>query len=71
MNPIDTHIAGKVKALRIFRGKSQEWLAARCGVRYQQLQRYEKGTNRISASRLWQICKALETDVGFFFIGLP
>lgn len=69
-NPVDIHVGKRVRALRMARGMSQEGLAEHLAVTFQQVQKYEKGTNRISASRLFQISRVLEVDPGYFFIGL-
>lgn len=64
---IDTLIGMKIHELRISMGLSRQQLAAKIGVTHQQLQKYEKGTNRISAGRLAAIAKALNKPVAFFF----
>ena len=56
--------------MRTLRGYSQTELATRVGLTFQQVQKYESGANRISASRLWEIAEALDTPIGFFFDGL-
>jgi len=70
-NPVDDHIAHRIQLRRLMLGLSQQDLGDRCGVSCQQIQKYESATNRISASRLFQIGKALDTPVSFFFCGLP
>jgi len=67
--PIDRHIAKKIRARRLEIGKSQEQLASDCGVTFQQVQKYEKAINRVSASRLFQVARSLDTSVGAFFEG--
>lgn len=67
---IDTIIGMKIHELRISMGLSRQQLAERIGVTHQQLQKYEKGTNRISAGRLAAIAKALNKSVSFFFDGV-
>lgn len=66
---IDTYIGMKIHELRISMGLSRQQLADKIGVTHQQLQKYEKGTNRISAGRLAAIAKALNKPVSFFFEG--
>lgn len=66
---IDTYIGMKIHELRISMGLSRQQLADKIGVTHQQLQKYEKGTNRISAGRLVAIAKALNKPVAFFFEG--
>ncbi len=66
---IDTYIGMKIHELRISMGLSRQQLADKIGVTHQQLQKYEKGTNRISAGRLAAIAKALNKPVAFFFEG--
>ena len=68
--PGDTEIAKRVRALRLERGLSQTELGEVLGVTFQQVQKYERGTNRISASRLYRIADVLEVPVGFFYDGL-
>lgn len=69
-NKVDKHVGSRVKARRQVLGISQEKLGGALGVTFQQIQKYEKGTNRISASRLQQIGAALGVPVGYFFEGL-
>lgn len=69
-NKIDRHVGSRVKARRQVLGISQEKLGGALGVTFQQIQKYEKGTNRISASRLQQIGATLGVPVGYFFEGL-
>ena len=68
--PVDVHIGQRLRTRRKAVGLSQEQLAARVGVTFQQLQKYEKGTNRISASRLFGLAQVLSTPVSHFFEGL-
>ena len=70
-NPIDVFVGSRVRLRRLMVGMSQEALADRLGVTFQQVQKYEKGSNRISASRLQQIAKMLGVHVAFFFEGAP
>lgn len=69
-DPIDVHVGGRIRDRRRALGVSQEKLAESIGVTFQQVQKYEKGSNRVSASKLWQTAGALETDVTHFFDGL-
>jgi transcriptional regulator with XRE-family HTH domain len=69
-HPIDVKVGTKVRHFRTLRGMSQEKLGEVVGVTFQQVQKYEKGSNRISASRLVQISHALKIDVRLFFDGI-
>ena len=68
---VDTHIGQRGQLRRVMLGMSQSDLAKRCGVSFQQIQKYETAGNRIPAARLFDISQALETSVAFFFMGLP
>jgi transcriptional regulator with XRE-family HTH domain len=68
-NPIDIHVGGKVKTRRLMLGLSQEELANAIGLTFQQVQKYERGTNRISVSRLVDICRALKVPFSYFLDG--
>ena len=70
-NPIDRHVGSRVRMQRMLAGVSQEKLGDALGLTFQQVQKYEKGSNRISASRLQQIAKMLDVPVSFFFDGAP
>lgn len=70
-NPIDKHIGSRVRARRIMLGMSQEKLADALGLTFQQVQKYEKGVNRVGASRLLQIAGILDVNIDFFFEGIP
>src|SRR5579862_52598 len=70
-NPIDTHVGSRVRMRRLLLGMSQEKLGDELGITFQQVQKYEKGTNRISASRLQTISDILQVPVSFFFEGAP
>ena len=70
-NPIDKHVGSRVRLRRMMLGMSQEKLGVALGLTFQQVQKYEKGTNRIGASRLQQISTILEVPVAFFFEGAP
>lgn len=69
-NDIDTHLGKRLRRRRRLLGLTQQQLAAAVGVRFQQIQKYECGANRISAARLWQLSEALEVPVGYFYDGL-
>lgn len=69
-NNIDTHLGKRLRRRRRLLGLTQQQLAGACGVRFQQIQKYECGANRISAARLWQLSEALEVPVGYFYDGL-
>lgn len=70
-NPIDRHVGSRVRMRRMMISMSQEKLGERLGITFQQVQKYEKGTNRIGASRLQQIATILGVPVSFFFEGVP
>ncbi len=67
---VDAHVGQRVRQRRWVVGMTQQQLAARVGIRFQQIQKYEAGTNRISASRMWDIATAMEVPVSFFFEGI-
>ncbi|MDX1739293.1 MAG: helix-turn-helix transcriptional regulator [Alphaproteobacteria bacterium] len=69
-HPTDVHVGRKVREARASKSMSQEQLGNILGISFQQVQKYEKGTNRIGSSRLWDIAKALDTPVIYFFEGL-
>ena len=66
-NPIDVHVGNRVRMRRMLIGLSQEKLGERLGLTFQQVQKYEKGSNRVSASRLYQMSQILGVPVQFFF----
>src|SRR6202048_3742919 len=70
-NPIDKHVGRRVRMRRMMLSMSQEKLGDALGLTFQQVQKYEKGTNRIGASRLQQISNILQVPVSFFFEGAP
>src|SRR5216110_3225966 len=70
-NPIDRHVGSRVRMRRMMLAMSQEKLGDALGLTLQQVQKYEKGTNRIGASRLQQISQTLQVPVSFFFEGAP
>jgi transcriptional regulator with XRE-family HTH domain len=69
-NDIDVYLGKRLRRRRRMLGLTQQQLASTVGVRFQQIQKYECGTNRISAARLWQLAEALEVPVGYFYDGL-
>jgi transcriptional regulator with XRE-family HTH domain len=70
-NPVDRHIGLRIRSRRLALGKSQEWLGNQLELTFQQVQKYEKGTNRVGGSRMVQIASALKTDPSFFFGDSP
>ena len=69
-HPVDVHVGKRVRHRRWIVGMTQQQLAERVGIKFQQIQKYETGMNRVSASRLWEISNALGVTVSFFFEGL-
>jgi len=69
-NDIDLHLGKRLRRRRRLLGLTQQQLADSVGVRFQQIQKYECGANRISAARLWSLSEALEVPVGYFYDGL-
>ncbi len=69
-HPVDVHVGKRIRHRRWTAGMTQQQLAERVGIKFQQIQKYETGANRVSASRLWDIAQSLEVDVSFFFDGL-
>ena len=69
-HPVDVHVGKRVRHRRWMVGMTQQQLAEKVGIKFQQIQKYETGMNRISASRLWDIADALTVPVSFFFDGL-
>ncbi len=70
-NPIDVHVGARVKLRRVALGMSQEKLGRLLGLTFQQVQKYEKGANRIGASRLFAISRVLDAPIQFFFEEMP
>lgn len=70
-NPIDIHVGGRVRLRRMLLGMSQEKLGERLGLTFQQIQKYEKGVNRIGASRLFDMAHVLGVPVQFFYEEAP
>ena len=69
-HPVDVHVGKRIRHRRWLVGMTQQQLAESVGIKFQQIQKYETGANRVSASRLWDIADALEVPVSFFFEGL-
>ena len=69
-HPVDVHVGKKIRQRRWLIGMTQQQLAGRVGIKFQQIQKYETGANRVSASRLWDIAEALDTPVSAFFDGI-
>jgi transcriptional regulator with XRE-family HTH domain len=67
---VDVHVGKRIRQRRWLVGMTQQKLAESVGIKFQQIQKYETGANRVSASRLWDIADALDVDVSFFFEGL-
>ena len=67
---IDLHLGRRLRRRRRLLGLTQQQLATQVGIRFQQIQKYECGANRISAARLWQLAEALESPVSYFYDGL-
>jgi transcriptional regulator with XRE-family HTH domain len=70
MDEIDTHLGRRLRRRRRLLGLTQQELAHACGVRFQQIQKYECAANRMSAARLWQLSEVLEVPVSYFYEGL-
>ena len=70
-NPVDVHVGSRVRLRRMLLGMSQEKLGEHLGLTFQQIQKYEKGINRIGASRLFDLSKVLAVPVQFFYEELP
>ena len=68
---IDVHVSKRLRARRMLLGQTQEGLAKHLGVAFAQVQKYENGTNRISASRLYTLARLLDCSMDYFFEGLP
>ncbi|WOF75947.1 helix-turn-helix domain-containing protein [Parvibaculaceae bacterium PLY_AMNH_Bact1] len=69
-NPVDIHVGSRVRMRRMLVGMSQEALGEQLGLTFQQVQKYEKGSNRIGASRLYHIAQTLNVPVDYFYEGL-
>lgn len=69
-HPVDAHVGKRIRHRRWMVGMTQQQLADKVGIKFQQIQKYETGMNRVSASRLWDIADALGVTIAFFFEGL-
>ncbi len=69
-HPVDVHVGKRIRHRRWLVGMTQQQLAECVGIKFQQIQKYETGANRVSASRLWDIAEALDVPVSFFFEGI-
>ena len=67
---VDVHVGKRIRHRRWMNGTTQQQLAEAVGIKFQQIQKYETGMNRVSASRLWDISRVLNVSVSFFFEGL-
>ena len=70
VHPVDVHVGKRIRHRRWLAGMTQQQLAQHVGIKFQQIQKYETGANRVSASRLWDISETLEVPVCFFFEGM-
>lgn len=70
-NPVDRHVGLRIRLRRKELGISQERLADSIGLTFQQVQKYERAANRVSASKLWEMSRALSTNIAYFYEGLP
>ena len=69
-HPVDVHVGKRIRHRRWMKGTTQQQLAGEVGIKFQQIQKYETGMNRVSASRLWDIANVLDVPVSFFFEGM-
>ncbi|MDO8409438.1 MAG: helix-turn-helix transcriptional regulator [Phenylobacterium sp.] len=69
-NPVDRHVGLRIRLRRKELGVSQEKLADSIGLTFQQVQKYERAANRVSASKLWEVARALKTSIAYFYEGL-
>lgn len=69
-HPVDVYVGKRIRHRRWLVGMTQQQLAQHVGIKFQQIQKYETGANRVSASRLWDIADALDVEISFFFEGL-
>ena len=69
-HPVDAHVGKRIRHRRWMVGMTQQQLADKVGIKFQQIQKYETGMNRVSASRLWDIAESLGVPISFFFDGL-
>ncbi len=71
IDAVDRHLGIRLRRRRRLMGMTQQDLAKACGIRFQQVQKYECAANRMSASRVWQMAPILDVPVSFFYDGLP
>ena len=69
-HPVDVHVGKRIRHRRWMVGMTQQQLGDKVGIKFQQIQKYETGMNRVSASRLWDIATALDVSINFFFEGI-
>lgn len=69
-HPVDVYVGKRIRQRRWLIAMTQQQLAGHVGIKFQQIQKYETGANRVSASRLWDIAEALDVNISFFFEGL-
>jgi transcriptional regulator with XRE-family HTH domain len=67
---VDVHVGKRIRHRRWMVGMTQQQLAEKVGIKFQQIQKYETGMNRVSASRLWDIAEAVDVPISFFFEGI-
>ncbi|WP_456391346.1 helix-turn-helix domain-containing protein [Profundibacter sp.] len=70
-HPVDVHVGKRIRHRRWLVGMTQQQLAEKVGIKFQQIQKYETGANRVSASRLWDISDTLGVEISFFFGDMP
>ncbi len=70
-HPVDVHVGKRIRQRRWMIGMTQQQLADAVGIKFQQIQKYETGMNRVSASRLWDVARTLGVPIGYFFDDLP
>ncbi|MFX0541153.1 helix-turn-helix domain-containing protein [Roseovarius sp. S4756] len=69
-HPVDVHVGKRIRHRRWLVGMTQQQLAESVGIKFQQIQKYETGANRVSASRLWDIAASMDVNIAFFFEGV-
>jgi len=69
-HPVDVHVGKRIRHRRWMVGMTQQQLGETVGIKFQQIQKYETGMNRVSASRLWDIAQSMEVPISFFFEGV-
>jgi len=70
-NPVDGHVGKRIRQARVLAGLTQTQLADALQITFQQVQKYERGANRVSASRLWDMAQVMGVEIGFFFDQMP